>query len=184
MQTPSMSEGAVARADPAPPARAGRRMRPRLRKAVLVVHILSAGAWIGLDIMLGVLVFTTLFTSDTATAALCYQVLPLLTWPLVTSALACLLSGVVLGLGTHYGLVRYWWVAVKLALNIVLALLVWFALRPGLDAAAEYGRQLLSGAAPTADVTNMVFPPIVSTTAFVVATLLAVYKPWGRVRKA
>ena len=176
MQTPTVTEAAT-RPRPA------RRMRPRTRKAVLLVHILSAGAWLGLDVMLAVLVFTPMAGADPATAALCYQVLPLLTWPLVTSSLVCLLSGVVLGLGTHYGLVRYWWVAVKLALNVVLGLLVWFALRPGLEEAAEYGRQMLAGTA-TADVSNLVYPPIVSTSALVVATLLAVYKPWGRVRKA
>ena len=178
MQTPSVSEQVVV-----PPARTvRRRMRPRMRKAVLLVHILTAGAWIGLDVMLGVLVFTAMATPDVATAALCYQVLPLLTWPLVASSLACLASGVVLGLGTHHGLIRYWWVAVKLVLNIVLALLVWFLLRPGLEEAAEYGRQLAGGVTPTADVSNLVFPPIVSTSALVVATLLAVFKPWGRVR--
>jgi hypothetical protein len=182
MQTPSVSEQAAGRVDQGSPTRA-RRMRPRMRKAALVVHILTAGAWIGLDVMLGVLVFTALFTTDPATAALCYQVLPLLAWPLVASSLACLASGVVLGLGTHYGLVRYWWVAVKLALNIVLALLVWYVLRPGLDGAADYGRELLSGAEPTADVTTLVYPPIVSTSTLVVATFLAVYKPWGRLRK-
>jgi hypothetical protein len=155
-------------------------MRPRTRKAVLVLHILAGGAWVGLDVMLGVLVFTPVLASDPATAALCYQVLPLLTWPLVTAALASLVTGVVLGLGTHYGLLRYWWVAVKLGLNVVLAVLVWVLLRPGLEAAAEYGRQL-SAAVPT-DVSTLVFPPIVSTSALVVATALAVYKPWGRIR--
>jgi hypothetical protein len=160
-----------------------RRMRPRTRKALLVLHILFAGAWVGLDVMLGVLVFTAMLTADPATAALCYQALPLLTWPLVTAALASLLTGVVLGLGTHYGLLRYWWVAIKLVLNVVLAVLVWFVLRPGLDVAAEYGRQL-PAAAPSGAVSTLVFPPVVSTTALVVATLLAVYKPWGRVRGA
>jgi hypothetical protein len=180
MQTPTATgrPGTIGR-----PEAGRRRLRPRTRKAVLVLHILSAGAWVGFDVMLGVLVFTALLTADPATAALCYQALPLLTWPLVAAALVSLLTGVVLGVGTRYGLLRYWWVAVKLLLNVVLAVLVWFLLRPGLDAAAEYGRQLLVGAVvPTADVTTLVYPPIVSTSALVVATLLAVYKPWGRTR--
>ena len=33
------------------------RLRPRTRNRVLVVHILSAGAWIGIDIVMAVLVF-------------------------------------------------------------------------------------------------------------------------------
>jgi hypothetical protein len=35
-----------------------------------------------------------------------------------------LASGVVLGLGTKWGLIRYWWVAAKLVLNVVLVALV------------------------------------------------------------
>lgn len=175
------TQTSIERASPAPSA--GWRMRPRTRKAVLAVHILAAGAWVGLDVMLGVLVFTAGLTADPATAALCYQVLPLLAWPIVTAALLSLLSGVVLGLGTHHGLVRYWWVAIKLVLNLLLLVLVWFLLRPGLDAAAEYGRALLAGATTTVDVGDLVFPPIVSTSALVVATLLSVYKPRGRVRR-
>ncbi len=158
------------------------RMRPRTRKGVLVAHIVAAGAWIGLDVMLGVLVFTPLLTSDAAVAALCYQVLPLLLWPILLSGLTCLVTGVVLGAGTHHGLVRYWWVLVKLVLNVVLTLLVLVLLRPGLDEAAAVGRQLATGAAVSADLSNLVFPPIVSGTSLVVATVLAVYKPWGRVR--
>jgi hypothetical protein len=158
------------------------RMRPRTRKAVLVAHIVAAGAWIGLDVMLGVLVFTPMLTSDVAVAALCYQVLPLLLWPILLSGLMCLVTGIVLGVGTHHGLVRYWWVLVKLILNVVLTLLVLVLLRPGLDEAAEAGRQLAAGGSAGVDLSNMVFPPIVSGVSLVVATVLAVYKPWGRVR--
>lgn len=158
------------------------RMRPRTRKAVLVAHIVTAGAWIGLDVMLGVLVFTPLLTTDPATVALCYQAMPLLYRPILLSGLACLATGVVLGVGTHHGLVRHWWVLVKLALNILLTALVVVLLGPALADAAELGRQLAAGAAVDVDTSNLVFPPVVSGTALVVATVLAVYKPWGRVR--
>jgi hypothetical protein len=30
---------------------------------------------------------------------------------------------------------------------------------------------------------GLIFPPIVSTSALLVATVLAVFKPWGRIRK-
>ncbi len=159
----------------------GRRLRPRARKAALVVHIVAAGAWIGLDVMLAVLVFTALLTSDPGTAALCYQAMPLLISPLTASALACLASGVVLGLGTHHGLLRYWWVAIKLVLNIVLLVLIVVLLRPGLQEAAEFGPQL-DGRPATVDLSGLVFPPVVSSTALLIATILAVYKPWGRIR--
>ena len=154
------------------------------RRAALTVHLLGAGAWIGIDVVLGVLVFTALFTTSTRTVALSYQALELFAvWPLLASGAVTLVSGVVLGLGTKYGLVRYWWVAVKLALNVVLVALVAAALRPGVTEAARYGELLAAGQLGNAGVDGLAFPPVVSGLALVAATVLAVYKPWGRIRR-
>ncbi|MCK2241376.1 MULTISPECIES: hypothetical protein [unclassified Crossiella] len=155
----------------------------RTRKAVLVAHLVGAGGWIGLDVVLAVLVFTAAGTSDVALAALCYQALELLVWPMLSLAVLCLVSGVILGLGTKYGLVRYWWVAVKLVLNIALLVLVTFALRSGVIEVAEYGRQLAAGQVGLRGPGDLIYPPIVSTTALLFATVISVYKPWGRLRK-
>ncbi|GAA1192768.1 hypothetical protein [Prauserella alba] len=151
---------------------------------MLVVHLVSAGAWIGLDVVLAILVFTALLTDDVRTAAVSYQALRLFAvWPLSTIGLVCLASGITLGLGTRYGLVRYWWVAAKLAINIVFVALVPLALRPAVSEAAAYGRQLTDGALVTLPTTDLLFPPIVSPAGLLLAVILAVYKPWGRIRK-
>ena len=156
----------------------------KTRKGVLVVHAVSAGAWIGIDVVMGVLVFTALLAGSEGTRALCYQALELFAvWPLIVTGLVCLASGVVLGLGTKYGLVRYWWVAIKLALNVVLVVLVVFVLRPGVIEMAEQGRRFMAGEPASLAVGGLIFPPIVSASALLVATVLAVFKPWGRIRK-
>jgi uncharacterized membrane protein len=160
------------------------RLGARLRKSVLVVHIVSAGAWIGIDVVMAVFIFTALFANDDNTKALCYQALELFAvWPLLTTGLVCLASGVVLGLSTKYGLVRYWWVAIKLVLNIVLTALVLVALRPEVTEAAEQSRRFAAGAPASLAVGNLIFPPIVSPTALLIAVVLAVFKPWGLIRK-
>jgi hypothetical protein len=159
------------------------RMRPRTRKVWLIAHLASAGGWIGIDVILATLIFTALLTDRTSLASVCYQALPLLFWPMLATALVCLVSGVVLGLGTKWGLVRHWWVVTKLALNLVLVTLVMFLLRPGLEEAAEYGRQLADGGAGSVAVSDLVFPPIVSPTALLIAMFLSVFKPWGRIRR-
>src|SRR5215216_1917998 len=160
------------------------RLGARTRKGVLVVHIVSAGAWIGIDVVMAVIVFTALLADDDSTKALCYRALELFAvWPLLTTGLICLASGIVLGLGTKYGLVRYWWVAIKLVLNIVLTALVLVALRPAVTEAAEQGRQFAAGAPASVAVGDLIFPPIVSPTALLIAVVLAVFKPWGRIRK-
>src|SRR5215208_5566237 len=62
------------------------RLGARTRKGFLVAHIASAGAWLGIDVVMGVLVFTALFGDD-ETRALCYRSLELFAvWPLIATA--------------------------------------------------------------------------------------------------
>jgi hypothetical protein len=89
---------------------------------------------------------------------------------------------VLLGLGSKYGLVRYWWVAVKLVLNVVLSTLVLLTLRPAVVDAAARARDLLAGGSPDLGVGDLIFPPVVSTSAVLFAIALSVFKPWGRIR--
>src|ERR687894_4832 len=156
----------------------------RTRKGVLVVHIVSAGAWIGIDVVMAVVVFTALLSDDYNIKALCYRALELFAvWPLLTTGLVCLASGVVLGLGTKYGLVRYWWVAIKLVLNIVLTALVLIALQPEVSRAAGQGWRFAAREPASLVVGNLIFPPIVSPAALLIAMVWAVFKTWGRIRK-
>jgi uncharacterized membrane protein len=153
------------------------------RKLVLLLHIAAAGVWLGLDVVVAVLVFTARGSSDPHTAAFCYQALELVAiWPMATAALISLVTGVLLGLGSKYGLVRYWWVAVKLAMNLILSVLVIFLLRPGLHEAGDFGRSIAADLPGAFDSTGLMFPPIVSTSALALAFVLSVFKPWGRTR--
>jgi hypothetical protein len=160
------------------------RLGARARKGYLVAHIVSAGAWIGIDVVLGILVGTALVSGDPAIVATSLRALELFAvWPMLLAAVLTLGTGVVLGLGTKYGLVRYWWVAVKLVVNVGMALLILFVLRPGLHDAAEYGRQLAAGGTPEGDPAGLLYPAVVAPGLLLFASVLAVFKPWGRVRK-
>jgi hypothetical protein len=133
---------------------------------------------------MAVLVFTAaLGTDDDRTKALSLQSLELVAvGPLLATGLVCLLTGVLLGLGSRYGLVRYWWVAVKLVLNLLLTALVLVALAPEVADAAERARRFDAGLPAPLGVGDLIFPPIVSPAALLVAMTLAVFKPWGRIR--
>ena len=156
---------------------------PRVRKAVLTVHIVSAGAWIGIDVLVAVLAGIGLGGGSDAVRGLALRALAeFVVTPMLVSALVCLASGVLLGLATKWGLVRYWWVAVKLVTNLVLCTLILVALRPGMPDVGAAGGAIEAGQVPATDLSFLVFPPAVSLTALAVATVLSVYKPWGRVR--
>ncbi|MGE5595397.1 MAG: hypothetical protein ACM3S1_05110 [Hyphomicrobiales bacterium] len=169
---------------PAPAREPGWRLSPNARKATLLVHVASAGAWLGLDIAMAVVVFTAVASDDESKKALCYRALDLfVVWPLLTTGLVCLASGLLLGYGTVWGIFKHWWVVTKLGLNLVLTGLVPIALWPEVTKLADAGRDFVAGGAVTFDESNIIFPPIVSPAALLIAFILAIWKPWGRIRK-
>lgn len=156
------------------------RLGGKTRKAVLVVHLASVGSWLGIDVVMAVLVFTAMRTEEYATKALSFRALELIAvWPMTVSGLTCLATGVLLAVGGKYGLTKYWWVVVKLGLNLLLSTLVLMALRPDVNAMAEQAR----AQDPALNAGDLIFPPIVSPTLLMVAVVLSVFKPWGRLRK-
>lgn len=151
------------------------------RKATLTAHIISSGAWIGIDVIFAVLVVGAAASDDPDVKGVAYRTIAqFLVAPMLVMALISLATGVLLGLGTKFGLLKYWWVAVKLVINVVLIVLVLAALRPSLDEVREHGEALLAGRPSDTNTGDLVFPPLVSLAALSVATTVSVFKPWGR----
>jgi hypothetical protein len=161
------------------------RMSPALRKSVLVLHIVLSIGWMGVDIALLVLLFTARTTDDVNLVVSAFNairmIVPVAVPPL---SLGILATGLLLGLGTPWGLVRYWWVSVKLLLSLIMTVLVFTSLVPGVSSMA-----ILAATTGSADVvrgslgnapTQLLFPPIVSFAMLGVATILSVFKPWSR----
>ena len=163
---------------------AGWRLSPRLRKAVLLLHMVCGIGWMGADIALFILLYTGLTTDDGAIAAACYTAVsvfvPVAVPPL---SLGMLATGLLLGWGTKWGVLRYWWVVVKLVLAVTMVVLVFVSLVPGVNdlsnpdatLSADAVRDSL-GSAPT----QMMFPPVVSFAMLATAAILSVFKPWRR----
>ncbi len=156
-----------------------------VRRAVLALHILCGVGWMGLDLGLVLLVASGLTSDDGATVAAVYTAARIVIPPVVpTLALGMLVTGILLGLGTRYGLVQWTWVLVKLVIGVVLAVLVFVALLPGvlsipesLSGSAQDVRDAVGGAA-----TDLIYPPVVSFVALGAALVISIWKPWGRTR--
>jgi len=161
------------------------RLSASARKLTLTIHIITALGWIGVDFVLFVFAVTGMTSDDPTTLAMCYRAIDLFAVVLLLPlGLLSLASGLLLGWGSKYGILRYRWVFWKLVLNLVLTTLVVVLLRPAVSDAAD------AVAGPTATLndrldqaqSNLIFPPTVSITALTIATVLAVYKPWGRTK--
>jgi hypothetical protein len=162
------------------------RLSRRQRQAVLVLHIVSAVGWIGVDLALIPLVLTGLATDDGATAAAAYEAVAILVpWTVPALSLLIVTTGVLLGLGTKWGLVRYWWVAVKLVISLILTMLVFTSLLPAvtsIDVAASTSGDGVRAALD--DPAVFLYPPVVSSLMLLTAVVLSVTKPWGRRSRA
>ena len=157
----------------------------RLRKLVLVVHVAVSVAWLGLSLGLLTLGATALLTSDATLRRSAYLAMNVFGEVLVLPvSLTAFASGLVLALGTKWGLTRHWWVLVKFVLTAVPVVLTIFSLRPGLAAVAEAAvtmsdaELIAEGVGP--DGINMVVAPSVASTMYLTSTALSILKPWGR----
>lgn len=147
-------------------------LSPRGRKALLTLHVVTAVGWLGTDF---VLLFLAVAGVSGADPAVVYPATALIgLWVFTPLSFVVWIVGVLGSLLTPWGLFRYWWVVVKLALTTLMVVLVVFALRPGLLAMDDVA---------AVDRTGALFPPVVSTTMMLVASVLSTYKPWGRIRR-
>lgn len=163
------------------PERPGPRLGPRTRRVGLIVHLAAMGTWLGMDVVLGVLVVTALSAAPADAAVLAVGIGTFVGAPLVAAAVLTLVSGIVLGVGSKYGLLRYPWVTVKLVLTVVLTVLVILVLVPTvaeLSAQAQQALRAVTAGGFALD-RQLIYPPIVSTTALLCAVGLSVIKPWG-----
>ncbi|MGH3736546.1 MAG: hypothetical protein ACRDT6_13155 [Micromonosporaceae bacterium] len=159
----------------------------RWRKVLLVVHVVTSVAWIGVDLVLLALAAAGLLSSNPDLLRAGYVAMGFLADTVVVPvALTALATGVVLAVGTPWGLIRYRWVLTKFVLTMVMATAVVFALRPSLNQAAARALQVPLERLPALGVgdpgIDAMVAPSVAMALLLVVTALSVYKPWGRTR--
>ena len=95
-------------------------MTPRLRKRVLTLHVTSSVGWLGAVLAYLALDISAVTDRDIQTVRAAYLAMNLTIWyAIVPLALASVLIGLVNGLGTRWGLIRHYWVLLKLLLTIL-----------------------------------------------------------------
>jgi hypothetical protein len=150
-----------------------RRLSPGARRAVLTVHIMASVALLGSCAAIVAIDIRAATTSDPGLAAASYELLRM--FPLlfgIPLSLASLATGLTLGLGSKWGVLRYRWVMAKLLLILSVIVVGALVIGPRTTAMADdgSGSQLVLVLAGAYDVL-----------ALCLATGLSVYKP-GRAR--
>ena len=91
---------------------------PGLRKFTFTAHVTSSVGWIGAVLVFLALAAIGLISQDEPTVRGTYLVMAPAAWfVLVPLAHASLLTGIALSLGTTWGLIRHYWVVLKLGIT-------------------------------------------------------------------
>ncbi|MEU3838551.1 PDR/VanB family oxidoreductase [Streptomyces sp. NPDC028635] len=158
------------------------RFGARGRKLTLAVHITSSVGWMGLSLSMATLALIGYTTSDPGVAEGAYYAMYVFDETTVSLVgLTSGVSGVLLGCGTPWGLLRHWWVLVKWVLALVVLVFAWAYTHPLVLAAARRAGEAGQDAyRPGSEATLLVWtvPPLFVVLVFL--SVVSVYKPWGR----
>lgn len=95
-------------------------MTPEVRKLALTAHVTVSVGWIGAVLCYVVVVIAAMTSADDYALRSAWAVFELLGWyVIVPLAFASLLSGLLMSLGTHWGLVRHYWTMLSFALTAI-----------------------------------------------------------------
>ena len=153
-------------------------MSPHIRKAALAAHVTTSVGWVGAVVTFIALATVGLVSDDVTTARGTYLVMePTARFVLVPLALLSLATGMVQSLGTPWGLLRHYWVVVKLLITVLATavLLVYlrtFAAMASTSADPAVGLGEIRNPSP-------LLHAVLALVLLLVATVLGVVKPRG-----
>lgn len=157
-------------------------MTPRVRKFALIAHVCSSVGGLGAVAAFLVLAITGLSSRNPDTVRSAYLAMDLLgLLVIVPLILASLLTGIIQSLGTPWGLLRHYWVVVKLLLTILASALLLLHQYMAVAMAAKRVLAAAAGRLPNAGGlgTQLVVDASLAILVLLTATTLAVYKPRG-----
>jgi hypothetical protein len=169
---PTASPPAAGSPQPRVPGGARIRLRPAVRRALLTAHIVAGVGLLGDAAAVLAVNVRAATTDDPELAAASYELLTMFTVLFgIPLSFIALVSGILLGVGSKWGVLRYGWVTAKLVLLVGVILVGALVLGPGTEAmrSGDGGAEarLIAGSA-------------YDVVALTVATAVSVFKPGGR----
>jgi hypothetical protein len=158
-------------------------MTPRLRKFALTAHITSSVGWLGTVAGFQALAIAAALSREPEAVRAFYLAMELIGWyVIVPFCAASVVTGLIVSLGTHWGLFRHYWVLLKFLITIVAALIL-FGFTQTLTL---LGKLAANPTLSVGDLRHLNQSPALHSggglMVLLVTTIIAVYKPWGMTR--
>jgi DMSO/TMAO reductase YedYZ heme-binding membrane subunit len=157
-------------------------MPPRLRKFALAAHLALAVGWIGAVAAYLALDVAAATSQDAQMLRAAYLSIEVIAWyVIVPLAFASLLSGLVMSLGTKWGLLRYYWVLISLLLTVI-ATVVLLVETQTISYFADIAADPTTSGGDLRALGNTLVHSVGGTVVLLVILVLNVYKPRGMTR--
>lgn len=152
-------------------------MTPGLRKLALILHLTASVGWIGAVMAYLALNVSAITSQDAQTARAAWIAMEVTGWyVIVPLAFAALLTGLVMSLGTQWGLFRHYWVLITLGLTILCTVILLSHMRT-VSSVASMARE--PDSAHLGHLGGDLLHPGVGLLVLLVILALNVYKPRG-----
>ncbi|MGH2681787.1 MAG: DUF2269 domain-containing protein [Actinomycetota bacterium] len=157
-------------------------MSPALRKFALAMHLTLSVGWIGAVAAYMVFDVTAATSQDAQTLRVAYLAMELIArYVIVPLAFAALLTGLVVSLGTKWGLFRHYWVLISFLLTVI-ATLALLAETSTIRYFAEIAGDPTTSIEDLRALGSTLVHSVGGTVVLLVILVLNVYKPQGMTR--
>jgi len=158
-------------------------MTTSVHKVALTAHVISSVGWFGAVAGFLALAVAGLASQDAEIVRGAYLAMELTGWfVIIPLSLVSLLSGVVLSVGTTWGLFRHYWVVAKIVITIPAIALLLLHMQPISRMARVAAETTLTGADLSGLRIQLVAYAGAALVVLLVATVLSMYKPRGWTR--
>lgn len=158
-------------------------MTPGLRKFMLTTHVASSVGWLGAVAGFLALAVAGLTSGNAQMVRGAYLAMDLTGWfVIVPLSLASLLTGLVMSLGTTWGLFRHHWVLAKLLIAVLATVLLLVHMQPVGHLAAVVAETTLAQGELAGLRVQLVADAGAAVVALLAATAFSVFKPPGLTR--
>ena len=155
-------------------------MTPFQRKLSLSAHIVVSVGWLGAVAAYLALAVFGLESRDPLLVRAAYRAMEVIGWwVIVPLSVITLAGGVLAAVGTNWGLLRHWWIVVKLAITVASILVLARHMRVVSRMSDLASATVLTRADYRLLRVQLVVHPIGGLLVLLAATLLSVYKPLG-----
>jgi hypothetical protein len=157
-------------------------MKPGLRKLTLSIHLVVSVGWVGAVFAYMALDIAAATSQDALTLRSAYVAMDVVVGTVIVPlAIASLLTGLVISLGTRWGLFRHYWVLISLVLT-VLAVAVLLAETRVIGGYAQIAGNPSTSTDQLEGLGNTLLHSVGGTVVLLVILVLNVYKPRGMTR--